>query len=331
MINIEDGKYLKGLVKPTYRQVTFDNSDSLSTIVNKFETNLTVYSEYPYIKNTTLKSIKAKLQNVVDKQEINLSATLYFDKGCTFPRFKLQGTDFKRCVKPSKADYIVIPRDPFKDCTDFSANPKFRYKFEYDNCEYLVPTEFYNFYTNLQELCVPIDFQDLVYCTTKSVAQTLYNIEFVYNKPFIYEDDLELLISKDLEKLDEESLMSIYDMLKSSDESSIELGCKLLSSFDVFEVPLATSMLLFLTQNNWIKNKGANSTTFKSSLQTLNYPAYGYRYIDLVFKEHAIKNEKDRQLAKKLIEPWIRQKIENACNFNIDNCPFKIEIEIEIE
>lgn len=331
MINIEDEKYLKGLSKPQYRPVSFDNSDTLSDITNKFGTNLGIYSGYYYVKNTTLKSIKNKLQNITDKQEINLSATLYFDKGCTFPRFKLQETDFKRCVKPSKADYIVIPRDILKDCTNYSVDPKFKYKFEYDNCEYLVSTEFYSFYTNLRELCVPIDFQDLVYCSTKSVAQTLYNIKFVYDKPFIYEDDLELLISKDLEKLDEESLMSIYDMLKSSDESSIELGCKLLSSFDVFEVPLAISMLLFLTQNNWIKNKGANSTTFKSSLQALNYPLCGYRYIDYVFKEHAIKCDKDRQLAKKLIEPWIRQTIQDACNFNLDNCPFKIELEIEIE
>ena len=204
MINIEDEKYLKGLSKPQYRSISFDNSDTLSDIIDKFGTNLGIYYGYYYVKNTTLKSIKNKLQNITDKQEINLSATLYFDKECTFPRFKLQGTDFKRCVKPSKADYIVIPRNILKDCADYSVDPKFKYKFEYNDCEYLVPTEFYSFYANLRELCVPTDFQNLVHCSTKGVAKTLYNIAFIYNKPFIYEDDLELLISKDLEKLDED-------------------------------------------------------------------------------------------------------------------------------
>ena len=56
MINIEDEKYLKGLSKPQYRPISFDNSDTLSDITNEFGTNLGIYSGYYYVKNTTLKT-----------------------------------------------------------------------------------------------------------------------------------------------------------------------------------------------------------------------------------------------------------------------------------
>lgn len=35
-------------------------------------------------------------------------ATLYFDKSATFPRYKLEGSGFKRCIKKEKADFIIV-------------------------------------------------------------------------------------------------------------------------------------------------------------------------------------------------------------------------------
>lgn len=34
-----------------------------------------------------------------------------FDKSSKFPRFKLEQTTYKRCIKESKADYIVLNID----------------------------------------------------------------------------------------------------------------------------------------------------------------------------------------------------------------------------
>ena len=39
---------------------------------------------------------------------IEAPATLYFDKSATFPRYKLEGTEFKRCIKKDKADAIIV-------------------------------------------------------------------------------------------------------------------------------------------------------------------------------------------------------------------------------
>lgn len=66
-----------------------------------------------YICKGEVSSLTNKINNnIIKKENINQSATLYFDKACTFPRYKLQDTNFKRCVKLDKADYIVIPKLP---------------------------------------------------------------------------------------------------------------------------------------------------------------------------------------------------------------------------
>lgn len=286
------------------------------------------YGIYGHNKQEVLDKIKENL--ITDTSKINLSATLYFDKSSTFPRFKLQETDFTRCVKLDKADYIVIPKLS-KNVRDYEIMSSQAYKFNFRDAEVYCESTMYHKYKCLHEVAESVPHTKFLVTDTKAEALFLLNLLTIYDKPLIYDTDLEQLISKDLEKLDEENLSSLYDMLHSSDESSVELGCKLLATFDVHEVSLATSMLLFLTQDHWIPNKGSNATSFKSMLKTLNYPDYGYRYIDHVFHDHAIQSDKDRQLAKKLIEPWIRTQIEQVTNMKIENCPFKIEIDIEIE
>ena len=286
------------------------------------------YGIYGHNKQEVLDKIKENL--ITDTSKINLSATLFFDKSSTFPRFKLQETDFTRCVKLDKADYIVIPKLS-KDIRDNEVISGQAYKFNYQDTEVYCESTMYYKYKCLHEIAESVPHTKFLVTDTKAEALFLLNLLTIYDKPLIYDTDLEQLISKDLEKLDEENLSSLYDMLNSSDGSSVELGCKLLATFDVHEVSLAVSMLLFLTQDKWIPNKGSNATSFKSMLKTLAYPDYGYRYIDYVFHDHAIQSDKDRQLAKKLIEPWIRTQIEQVTNMKIENCPFKIEIDIEIE
>lgn len=309
---------------PRYRQI--DTNDS-QQVLNCCSYNLD-YKDY-CILGYTKEDWDNKIKNVIDKSNINLKSTLYFDKGSTFPRLKLDGTDFKRCIKLNKADYIVIPNIKVNFIT-FS--DKYKYKIEKNNIVYLLTEIAKQDYPCLANLIEPFDdISGYFYTDTKKEAQTIYSILAEYNRPFIYEKELDAIISKDLEKLDEDNVESIYDMLNSTDNSSIELGCKLLSSFDVNEANLTTSILLFLTQDHWIQNKGANSVLFKNMLNSINYPEYGYRVIDCVFKEHSAVSDKDRELAKWLVRPWIIKTIEQVTNFHIDKCPFKINIEVEVE
>lgn len=306
-----------------YMSVDFNDS---SQVLNQCSTYLD-YKDY-CIMGFGPDDYKNKLKNVVDKNAVNLQSTLYFDKGSTFPRLKLDGTDFKRCIKIDKADYIVIPQLQV-NYAKFTQN--YKYKIEKGNTVYLLTEQNKNEYPCLINFIEPFEGVGY-YCTiTKKDAETIYNILANYNKPFIYEKDLNGIISKDLEKLDQENIDAIYDMLRSSDPASIELGCKLLSSFDVNECNLTTSILLFLTQDSWISNKGAKSVLFKNMLNSITYPDYGYRIIDYVFREHGAVSEKDRTLAKNLIRPWIIQTIEQIAKFNIEKCPFKVNIKVEVE
>lgn len=332
MLNIETSKRISILRDNT--NTWRNNSPANCDIEELFEKHgqLFTYQQNYGIYGHNKQEVLDKIQNnlITDTSKINLSATLYFDKTSTFPRFKLQETDFTRCVKLDKADYIVIPKLS-KGLRDNEVIAGQAYKFDYQDREVYCNSTMYHKYQCLHDIAESVPHTKFLVTNTKAEALFLLNLLTTYNKPLIYDTDLEQVISRDLEKLDEDNLSSLYDMLHSSDESSVELGCKLLATFDVHEVSLATSMLLFLTQDRWIPNKGSNATSFKSMLKTLGYPDYGYRYIDYVFHDHAIQSDKDRQLAKKLIEPWIRTQIEQVTNMKIEHCPFKIEIEIEIE
>lgn len=311
------------------RRSYLTKSATLSEIMSQHEERFSRWDSYSY-SNLSLKDVNDKLNSLIitDPSSINRSATLYFDKSCTFPRYKLQGTDFKRCVKLDKADYIII--SDIKKFRLYDTPSSLDYMLMMDNNIYLYSKDFYNHYDELKQ-GIPTNITNFLECYSKSVLTTAVSIALEYNKPLIYEADLDKIISKDLEKLDDESLMSIFEMMSSQDTASIELGCKLLASYDVYETTLASAMLLFLTQKNWIKNKGAKSVSFTHMLQNLKYPHYGFSNVDYIFQNFPISSDKDRHLAQLLVEPWIKQIIEEATQFKIERCPFKIELSIEIE
>lgn len=327
MIDIITNKYYRilhsGLQLDRYLSGDFTN---LGPVLYQYSYNLD-YKEY-CIMGFEPDDYKNKLKNVIDKNTVNLQSTLYFDKGSSFPRLKLDGTDFKRCIKIDKADYIVIPQ---LQVNYAKFKKKYEYQIQINDTVYLLTEQNKNEYSYLDHFITTFEGTGYYYSNLKKDIQTACNILTEYNKPLFYEKDLDSIISKDLEKLDQENIEAIYDMLRSNDSSSVELGCKLLSSFDVNECNLTTSILLFLTQDSWIPNKGAKSVLFKNMLNSINYPDCGYRIVDYIFKEHSAVSEKDRTLAKNLIKPWIIKTIEEVAQFNIGKCPFKINIKVEVE
>lgn len=284
-----------------------------------------------YITKGTLQKVSDNVnQNLIKKEDINLSSTLYFDKSCTFPRYKLEGTNFKRCIKIDKADYIIIPKN--FNYWNFNVS-NYKYKIEEEKRIYLFGQDAYDLIPDKSEFNIEsFEQTDYIYADTRDIGYLVHNILNVYNKPFILEEDLDRLISEThLEKLDAYTINSIYEMMSSKDADSVELGCKLLSSFNVFDKSLTTSLLLFLTQDNWFCNKGSKSVAFKSMLRSLHYPDRGYRFIELVFQSHQISNAEDRELSKLLIEPWLRKEIIRVIGTSLDSCPYKINFNITVE
>ena len=269
--------------------------------------------------------------NLIKKENVNQSSTLYFDKACTFHRYKLEGTNFKRCIKVDKADYIVIPKS-YNKIWNFNTS-SYVYIIEDDERIYLFNQIAYDMIPDRSKFNIKkFEQTDYLYADTQTLGLLAYNVLNVYNKPFIFEEDLDKLISEThLDKLDADTINSIYEMMSSKDADSIELGCKLLTSFNVFDKVLTTSLLLFLTQDKWYYNKGSKSVAFKSMLQSLNYNDHGYNYIELVFKNHQTSNVEDRELSKLLIEPWFKKQMESVIGHSLDDCPYKINFNITIE
>lgn len=304
---------------------------------SKIEQNGFLESFYPFYSNTyfckgDFKNISNIINNnLIKKENVNQSSTLYFDKACTFPRYKLEGTNFKRCIKVDKADYIVIPKSYNKICNfDMSS---YMYEIEDDKRIYLFDQRAYDIIPDKSKFNIcKFEQTDYLQADTQTLGLLAYNVLNVYNKPFIFEEDLDRLISEThLDKLDTDTVNSIYEMMSSKDADSVELGCKLLSSFNVFDKSLTTSLLLFLTQDKWYYNKGSKSVAFKSMLQSLHYNDHGYNYIELVFKNHQISNAEDRELSKLLIEPWLRKEMMSVIGNSLDSCPYKINFNITIE
>lgn len=269
--------------------------------------------------------------NLIKKEDVNQSSTLYFDKACTFPRYKLEGTNFKRCIKVDKADYIIIPKS-YNKIWNFNT-AKYTYEIEDDKQIYLFDQRAYDIIPDKSKFNIhKFEQTDYLYADNQTLGFLAYNVLHVYNKPFIFEEDLDKLISEThLDKLDADTVNSIYEMMSSKDDDSIELGCKLLTSFNVFDKVLTTSLLLFLTQDKWYYNKGSKSVAFKSMLQSLHYADHGYNYIELVFKNHQMSNAEDKELSKLLIEPWFKKQMESVIDHSLDDCPYKINFNITIE
>lgn len=330
MENILNDKYMSEL-SDTPRYGRNMPCDTLKEIYDSLGTYL--YGNYaiPYKTKSDLDTI-LKNNVITDRSKINRSSVLYFDKSCTFPRYKLQDTTFKRCIKLDKADYVVIPRLSKSVVTGEFSSKSIKYKCYYNSRELYFTETLYNKYSSLRNIAEEIENSSFMYTSSKEEACLINNIFTLYNnKSIIYEDELDFIISSNLEKLDEESMFSIYEMLNSSDYSSVELGCKLLTSFNVFETSLTVAFLLFLTQDHWIQNKAAKSVGFQSMLQTLNYPTSGFGYIDPIFEKYTIQCEEDKELVKKLFKPWITKLLKDETNISLDKCPFKVEIEITVE
>lgn len=90
----------------------------------------------------------AKTSEIEQKFQQNLYTgkignKIYFHPNSEFPRFKLMGTDFKRTIKPDKADVIVIP-----EYTNISIWGSDYYIYEGDNGLYAIPEYLFSGYFN---------------------------------------------------------------------------------------------------------------------------------------------------------------------------------------
>lgn len=221
---------------------------------------------------------------------------LYFDSSSTYPRFKIRDTKFQRVIKVARCDAAIIP-----DSLNYYPSSGEYYLFEYvkedqtkiiysicpklfkDNDSFIYNnvcsqgTDFIDGVKTINTLpkgSTLIYSGKLVFCD-ETYTETIDNIVSVYPK-YAKESTLDKLVNGTLEKFTEESILSLNDMLASTDETTVELGLKVLQGMNVTESPATVTCLLYGNYGNIAKNKAMGTTGVS---QVFNSLKINTRYI----------------------------------------------------
>lgn len=330
---------------------------------NKYTTRWSKASEFAisnYMDNNVLvpcnnlnelKSVTSNITNVN-----NLSATLYFHKSAVFPRYKLQDSQFKRCIKIEKADYIVIS-DEYKN---IPAIPVFNrsktcaiiksgsyvymvteFALKHQSLEFLhdklkTDLSYFDYYypPKSEDLGgIEILYQgEVLELTEKDELLYLYTIGAI-KKPFITDFDLDKTISSKLSEITWDDIVSIREMLTSSNHDSNALGLKLLAGFNVYSYPRTICTLLAITDKFWYRLN--IPIIVQSMFNSLKYIPKGLAFpACLKYIKVSIKNDQDKEWSKKLIEDHVKEFVDNEVDMikkRLNGTGFEIEINATIK
>lgn len=263
-------------------------------------------------------------------------ATLYFDKSATFPRYKLEGSGFKRCIKKEKADFIIVGKTDVK-----GYYRSWFYVYEDPNYMYVA-------YYATDDATNQKAFREAGLTNMKLVWNGRCNIygpdsqillETNPTKPLIYDTDLDAYINKTLPTITESDVKQILTMLASNDNSIVDLGLKTLASYDTTSRPMTTKAIL-LVNNGWTKTNGSTSVAVETMLTSLELTRSQCAYYNLKTRLGYINQtsipyaDEDKTLARSIMRDCIAELLEKELYpfrriFESENMNFKITLNVE--
>lgn len=292
-----------------------------------------------------------KLKNT-QKTELKDGSVLLFSKTSKFPRFKLEGTTFKRCIKVDKADCVVI------NCLDFTSYDH-RYVLEGAENYYVVqealPTfygsndkqyvreyadDLYNFlkkrpYMFGEKVTPKLIYSDVSIAITKD-SNVVYNIMTDKITSTITDDALDKIVSSTLDDINEDAFNSIKEMFDSPDMSTVGLGLRLLAGYNISKASIAVQILLRYNYYKLRDTNEWNSVAVKQLIKHINFNMIGYsiRSLYTYFKYVPI-NDLDKKLCAELLKSYTKKVFSNTineindaiCKNNIYN--FKVSVNVE--
>lgn len=287
-----------------------------------------------FAENFIEKKYYDELIKKIEYSELTKDTTLYFSKSSNFPRLKLENTGFKRCIKLDKADFVVINPSSLTDLTEgwhaIETDTTIYLGSYWNICCRRPDLEKFLGFTISSDMMITIRAYEL-----SEKRKDLLKLLQEPNVKFISDDELNKTINKSDQILDKETMMTVHDMLTSSDLDTIELGLKMLTGFNIDETPLAISTLLLLNQRWWITNARTN-VLVQNMIKQLDISnkrvSSGFPYSISYLRSTATKaSEYDKELTKSLIFDKIVQYINNSLSkdiefFKLFNTDIKIEI-----
>ena len=284
---------------------------------------------------------------------------LYFDSSSTYPRFKIRDTKFQRVIKVARCDAAII-----SDSLNYYPSSGEYYLFEYvkedqtkiiysicpklfkDNDSFIYNnvcsqgTDFIDGVKTINTLpkgSTLIYSGKLVFCD-ETYTETIDNIVSVYPK-YAKESTLDKLVNGTLEKITEESILSLNDMLASTDDTTVELGLKILQGMNVTESPAAVTCLLYGNFDNIFKNKAMGTTGVSQVFKSLNVdtryvshdPITGIaRALESNTWKNATSEDKSLTytLCRGILSNFYREKDRQVMD-TLHNLPFKIKTYVD--
>lgn len=275
--------------------------------------------------------------------------TLYFDKACTIPRIKCEGT-WKRTVKLTKADVVVVPEFSSIDHRDnfavFANDEDKKLWIINDAGQLLAP------------LSVGMTFDEVDEDNSRYVNNVSFNAEdnkawinkakgskcvyvgplLIYHKrqqymfdiidgiypKIVFESELLNQLGTEDEMFTPEIVSSLIELLNSKDKDSVHQGMRTLASMDYAHYPSITKYILNQTSSSWGQHKPFNSAV-KFMMDSLNYGTYGF------YEPFTDVSAEEFSMAKAIFENIFRREIQSTYDSLQRRTNIKLDFGFDVE
>lgn len=311
------------------------------------------YADNPYL---ILEPEKVAYEMAAKKiQQVN-EGVCYFNSSSKFPRFKLAESKFKRCIKPEKAtvgiigdvntniipwgnvrmytstqrtyntlsSIIVILDDVVKKLTR-SSNASALSLLKSDEEAFL--DKYFNPHANHKKI-----YEGPVWSITDKFRNMKDFILSPHFKVVMTDTMLDTAVNGTLPDIDVDTFNSISELLHSSDYTTVAVGMKMLSGYNVSKCSNAVKNLLMSTPKIWSTNE-STSVGFKQLCVNVGLSRNANRQLAnfSIFKKETL-TEDDKKLLKETIRAEIETYMRNAVQFiqnGLDCFDFKLDWKLE--
>lgn len=258
----------------------------------------------------TVQDIEDIISSKHNTSAISSFKKVYFDKLCTYPRFKLsEKTNIKRSLKPTNVDSCIISKQKFEEHSWWESYVRYNTLIAYalsTNTYYIITSMSDMGYKAVRDFLstelsiipgvnnqhkllnkliainkLPSDtivyYEGRMIYLSDSQTEFINNIQNVYMK-ITYDTELDAFINANLEALKGDEAKEIDKMLKSTDKTVVGVGMKLLSNYDANAYQCTLAILIISNWSNIIDNSVYKSTGFKQVLKSIGLDGYSHHW-----------------------------------------------------
>ena len=297
------------------------------------------------LSDITLNKLQTEFNNKIKNIAPKDGAIFLFDKTSKFPRFKLCGTSYKRCIKKGKEDYIII-RDIRID-----SNSGFKKIVQTKDAYYLFPSFVY--FRGISRELYQSDYSDIDFFI-KKYENKLFSTEIINSYDYkvfqvsspqffidimtdkltnvLTDSALDKIINGTLEKLDYDKFKQIKALIESSDVDNIGLGLRLLCNYDIEPMLASINLLIARNFDNIRRRSEWNSAAVKQlrkNLYITNSSFYDINSI-IFYTSKPKKSDDDARCCEEMFKEIVLYYINPAIK-NINSIAQRSDLKITLK